>query len=216
MTHSTNYNHPQSDTAVIEKKIDNLQATLEVQKWWENDLVQGLTILSALLGIVAFIPGNTTWRPWLIGGALILLIIAGIKIFWNRNNKTLIFIPNEMQSFWSHAPQPDGRKLTQIGLSGIVTNTSSNQLLYLADIKLLSPRTKRTHSKFIDTVHHNRVDDKDRPIFAGERREFSGHFFVDGFIGTPRKPLTLVILITDNLGNSYKVKFPKLSRAEDR
>ena len=218
----TSTNYPQPDTSGIEKKLDILQNTLGTQKWWENNWVQGLIILGALAGILAmllaFFPSASNFAnqwPWFAVGASVLLALAGLKIYLEQNKKALIFIPDEMQSFWHHAPQPDGRELTQISLRGYVTNTS-RQALFLANIHLISPRTKRTHQRFIFTVHHNAVDSSDRPIMAGERTEFSGHFFADGFLGKPGKPMTIIVSITDNLGKRHKVKFPSLWRAEDR
>ena len=203
-------------TETINKPKDSPKTT---SKWWENTPVQVLVVIGAIAGIlsplITFIPSIANWWPWFAIGACILFVIAAFKIYIKRSNKSLVFIPDEMKSLWHHAPQPDGRKLTQISLSGYVTNTS-NKSLHLADIRLVSPRARRTHQKFIYTVHHNAVDSSDRPIMPSERTEFSGHFFAEGFMGIPNKPMTIVVVITDNLGRRYRVKFPSLWRPEDR
>ena len=204
---STNYF--QQDLANIDKKLDKLQSTLGTPKWWE---ILGLIISVFSLLVSFFVPSTSGWWPLSVIGLCVFLALIYRTI---RKHKPLIFIPDEMQSFWSHAPQPDGRKLTQIKLDGHVTNTSA-QSLYLANISLISPRTDRTHSKFIFTYQQNRLDDSDRPILPWERRGFDGHFFVEGFLGTPGKPMTIVVSITDNLGRRYRVKFPNIRRAEER
>ena len=185
-------------------------------------LIPILFILGAIAGILPFIlsffPSTlaiVAWWPWFTLGAVILFTVAVLKVFSVRKPKALIFIPDEVQSMWHHAPQPDGRKLTQISLKGHVTNTD-NQPLFLPKIDLISPRTKRTHQKFIFTIHNNIVDSENRPIMPKEMTVFDTHFFAEGFLGKPKKPLTIVVSVVDNLGRRYKVKFPKIREAMDR
>lgn len=211
-----------TDVSGIEKKLDKIQDSLPRAKWWENNWVQIPGILGAVASILAlilvFVPpasGISKLWPWFALGAVILFAVATFKIFSAKKPKALIFIPDEIQSMWHHAPQPDGRKLTQIALKGHVTNTS-NQPLFLPNIHLVSPHTKRTHQKLIFTIHNNVVDSENRPIMPKEMTVFDTHFFAEGFLGKPKKPLTIVVSIIDNFGRRYKVKFPKIREATDR
>lgn len=184
---------------------------------WALGVAASVALL--LLGAAAFfVPAvaSISWLPILAAVAVIFLVLASFKTYQERSIKTLVFIPDEMQSFWHHAPQPNGRKLTQIALRGRVTNTSSKPI-YPADIELISPRTKRVVQRNIFTEHEGgRVYGSDNAIAPGKRAGFSAHFFADGFVGTEGRPLTIVVSISDQLGHRHKVKFPNLIRPEDR
>lgn len=191
---------------------------IQKRKWWENDLIQALMVLAAIAGLLAFLQNVviiTVWWTIIVVAVFLIILFVGFKIFRGKDKETLIFIPDEMQSFWHHAPQPDGRKLTQILLNGFVTNIS-NRELFLDDIHLITPRAKKTRQRFIFTVHENAVDSKEKPIFPGEHTEFNGSFFIDEFLGKVCKPMAIVVSITDNLGKRHKVKFHSLWRTGER
>jgi hypothetical protein len=72
------------------------------------------------------------------------------------------------------------------------------------------------HSIIFTQENGGRYFGSDYAIPPGGRSGFSAHFFADGFVGTPGKPLTIVISVSDHFGRWHKVKFPNLIRAEDR
>ncbi|MDE1945354.1 MAG: hypothetical protein KGI78_03595 [Patescibacteria group bacterium] len=192
----------------IEEKL----AALQKGRWWDKGWVQAIFFISAVVGIIGFLfiffPPHTfsfDLAGWLLATvAFVLLVFIAYK---RRPREPLVFIQDDVQSFWHLAPQPDGRRLTQVNLRGHVTNTSSKPL-YLAKIDLISPkgRTRVEPSKFIFTVRDN-VASSDQPIRPGERTGFAGHFFVEGEIGTKGQPLTIRVAITDNLGHVHKITF---------
>jgi hypothetical protein len=195
-----------------------------LQAWERGSLflwALGVGTLSAVVALSVtpiFAPTLTTnsWFPALTVAAVVLLVLAGFKTYQERTIETLVFIADDMQSFWNHAPQPDGRKLTQIALRGRVTN-KSDKPIYPADIELISPRTKRVVQRNIFTEHEGgRVYGSDNAIAPGARAGFSAHFFADSFIGIEGKPLTIVVSIKDQLGHRHKVRFRNLSRPQDR
>ena len=172
--------------------------------------------LFSVLAIVDPALGTLAWTPWCGLALIVLVCLAAFKTYQERTVKTLHFIPDEQQSFWHHAPQPDGRKLTQIALRGRVTNISARPM-YPAAVVLISPRTKRTVHRLIFTEEHGgRFYGDNYAIPPNERTGFSAHFFANGFVGTPGKPLTIVISVSDQYGHWHKVKFPNLLRPDDR
>lgn len=163
---------------------------------------------AALIGAVAaYFTNNPLAFSWLLISSSFLIVLGLGKKYQERTTKTCIFIPDLIGSSWSHAPQPDGRKLTQFGLKGYVTNTTS-QSLYLGKIKLLSPKSVRQHQDFIFTVSNGAVSNA--PLSPGVRTEFNTSFFADGLLGVSGKPLTVKISVCDQFGHWHKVKFDKL------
>jgi hypothetical protein len=207
-------------------------SAVDIAGWFKSatDLWERGSLFLWALAIAAFISlglfstlalvdpalGTLAWTPWFGVATVVLVCLAAFKTYQERTIKTLHFIPDDQQSFWHHAPQVDGRKLTQIALRGRVTNIAA-QPMYPAAVVLRSPRGQRTVHRLIFTEEHGgRYYGSDYAIPAGERTGFSAHFFANGFLGTPGEPLTIVISVSDQFGHWHRVKFPKLTRPEDR
>jgi hypothetical protein len=178
-----------------------------------------LAAMSALMvggAFVFFLPDASqdilTYIPKVAVAAVVLVVFAAAKTLQERGVRTLAFVPNEGQSFWHLAPQKDGRRLTQIALHGVATNTSKGPI-YLADVRLLLPGGKRTNSRHIITQAQNsNLFSSDHAIPAGGRSEFSAHFFVDGFVDEQAAQKTFVIGVSDQVGHWHRVRFPNLRR----
>lgn len=139
-----------------------------------------------------------------------LVVLAAFKTYQERSVKTLVFVMNEGQSFFHLAPQKDGRELTQLALRGRATNTSKVPI-YLVDVRLVSPRGRRTVHKHIFTqAQNNNVFGSDHAIPSGYRAEFSADFFIEGFIGDGTQEQTFVIAVSDQLGYWHKIRLAKL------
>jgi hypothetical protein len=154
-----------------------------------------------VLGVLAFFVPQfvpLSWLPFLAISTCVLAVFGSFKTYQERTVRTLTFTPDLMQSFWDHAPQPDGRKLTQIALRGHVTNITS-QFIYPSVVKLNSPRTKRVVQQIIFTEHPRGNVYGDNALAPGARKGFSVHFFVEGFVGLSGSPLTVIISVGDNL-----------------
>ncbi len=192
--------------------------------WDRGSLILWALALAAVIALgfasafAIFAPefGTLQWTPWCGLAFIIFACLAGAKTYQERTVKTLHFIPDDQQSFWHHAQQPDGRELTQIALRGRVTNLWDRPL-YPAAVRLVSPRGSRAIHRLIFTEEHDgRFYGSDYPIPPGERVGFSAHFFADGFIGTPGKPLSITISVSDQFGHWHNVKIPDLTRPEDK
>src|SRR2546423_15145094 len=136
----TQTNYPQPTIGGIEKK--------EAPKWWESDWIQALGTLGAIASISAplvalFSSASTitSWWPWFAILACILLAPAGFKMYRRRHNKTLIFIADEMQSWWSLAKQPEDSFVSQIALDVQVSNTS-HQPVQILKVRLVRPKAE--------------------------------------------------------------------------
>jgi hypothetical protein len=197
--------------------IDPKKWTDSIHDLWagESFFLLAIGVAALLAGVVAFFLKNTQVASWLFIAAVFFLIVGFFKRYHEQNVRTLVFIPDEIRSFWHHAPQPDGRKLTQFGFRGYVTNVTSKPL-QLGKIKLISPKSKQQHQEFIFTVHDNRVDASHVPLLPSVRTVFDSAFFVDGFFGTSGKPLKVVVSVCDHLGHWHKIKFKKLRDPLDR
>lgn len=121
--------------------------------------------------------------------------------------RALVLLPDEAQSFAHHAPQQDGRKLTQIAVRGWATNTTGTQL-YPTLVRLSRPFSVKATSNFVVTQGAHNMFSRDNPVQPGERREVSAHFFVEGFVGKPGRPMRVVIKVCDNFGRWHPWVFP--------
>jgi hypothetical protein len=121
----------------------------------------------------------------------------------------LILLPDESQSFAHHAPQQDGRKLTQIAVRGWATNTTDTPL-YPTLVRISRPFGLKATSHFIMTQGGGGTFGRDHPVQPQQRREITAHFFVEGFVGKPGRPLRVVIKVCDNLGRWHPWVFPTL------
>jgi hypothetical protein len=124
-------------------------------------------------------------------------------------HRALVLLPNEAQSFAHHAPQQDGRKLTQIAVRGWATNTT-NTALYPTLVRLSRPFGVKATSNFIITQGPGGMFSHEHPVQPGGRRAISAHFFVEGFVGKPGRPLRVVIKVCDNFGRWHPWVFPTL------
>lgn len=194
-----------------------------LQIWERGSLFLWALATAALLALLALVgfsifkpaPGIATLMLWVSIGFVVLVVLAGFKTYQERTVRTLVFVIDDMQSFWHHAPQPDGRELTQIALRGRVTNVTK-QPIYPTEIRLLSPCKGRVRQKNIFTEHEGgRVYGSDNAVGPGTRAGFSAHFFVDGFLGKSGKPMTIVVSISDQLGHWHRVTFRDLRAPED-
>ncbi|THD60776.1 hypothetical protein [Phenylobacterium sp.] len=167
----------------------------------------GVLSLSLGLYLPDFHPG--AWPVWVLALGLGCLILALFKTYQERTIKTLVFFPNIQQSFWHHAPQTDGRKLTQIALRGRMTNVS-NQPIYPSEVKLVRPRSRVEHKILMTQEQGGPTYSSNFAVPPGDRGQFSAHFFVDGFVGAPPKPYTVVISVCDQLGHWHRVRFVNL------
>lgn len=181
-----------------------------IQLWGgESIFILALGVATLLAGITAFLLKNTRAASWSFVLSVFFLALSLFKKYQENNKKTCVFIPDEVRSFWHHAPQPDGRELTQFGLKGSVTNTTDHPL-HLCKIKLLSPKSKRQYQEFIFTVHNNRVDTGEMPLVPNTRTDFDTCFFAEGLLGKKGKSLSTVVSVCDQFGNWHKIKFSKL------
>lgn len=181
-----------------------------LQLWGGGSLlILGIGIGGTLASLASYLAGNFQAASWIFSLSVFILVVGFFKIYQERHVHTCVFIPDNIQSLWHHAPQPDGRKLTQFVLKGFVTN-ATNRPIHLGKIKLLSPWTEHQHQEFIFTVHNNRVDSNDTPLMPGVRSEFSTCIFADGFLGTSGKPVTVKISVCDQFGHWHKVQFDRL------
>jgi hypothetical protein len=148
--------------------------------------------------------------PQIAVGSAALVVLAAFKTYQERSVRTLVFVTNVGQSFFHLAPQNDGRELTQVALRGRATNTSTAPI-YLADVRLVSPRGRRTVHKHIFTqAQNNSMFGSDHVIPSGHRAELSADFFIEGFVGDGTQEQTFVIAVSDQLGHWHRVRFAKL------
>lgn len=184
---------------------------------WALGVASLLTTL--ILALAAYLrPDLDTlhWLPAAVIATAVFFVLAAFKTYQERTYRTLVFIPDDAQSFWSHAPQPNGRKLTQIALRARATNISG-QPIYPSDVRLLSPRPKRVVQRLIFTEQETgRTYGSNNAISPGSRGNISAHFFADGFVGEEGKPLTIVVSVSDQLGHWHKVRFQNLPSAAGR
>jgi hypothetical protein len=172
-------------------------------------LFAGLAMTGAIYYRVA--PLKPELAAAFIIGCGALAIVAGFKRHQERSIVSLALVPNAAQSFWHHTPQQDGRKLTQIALSGWATNCTDRPL-YPSLVRNTSPFGTKTESEFVITQGpDNRTFGSAHPVQPGDRREISAHFFAKGFIGRQDHPLRVVVSVCDNLGRWHKWVFPQLT-----
>lgn len=124
-------------------------------------------------------------------------------------SRALVLLPDESQSFAHHAPQQDGRKLTQIAVRGWATNTTDTAL-YPTLVRLSRPFGAKATSNFIITQGAGDMFSSENPVLPGARRKLSAHFFLKGFVGKPGRPLRVVIKVCDNFGRWHRWVFPAL------
>jgi hypothetical protein len=96
-----------------------------------------------------------------------------------------------------------------------VTNITT-QFIYPSVVKLNSPRTKRVVQQIIFTEHPRGRVYGDNAVAPGARKGFDVNFVVEGFVGVPGKPLTVIFSVGDQFGHWHKVKFPNLRSPKDR
>ena len=140
---------------------------------------------------------------------LVFVVLAAFKTWHEKNIRTLVFFPNEARSFWNHAPQPNGQRLTQIALHGRITNVSS-QPIYPTEVRLVRPRSRTVQRNIFTESGSGRVYGSNFAIAPAGRSQFSAHFFADGLVGRAGRPLTVVIEVSDQLGHWHRVTFPDL------
>ncbi len=175
-----------------------------------------IAALSALLVIGALADFTPTFAapllpnmPSLAVAIVVLIVFAGFKTYQESNVRTLALVPNSGQSFWSPAPQKDGRELTQIALRGSVTNITE-EAIYLTDVKLVSPRGRRALQKHADVGQPGSMFSPESFVPAKGRADYSAHFFVEGFIGQKGEERTIVIAVSDQFGHWHRVRYPNL------
>jgi hypothetical protein len=130
--------------------------------------------------------------------AFICAVLGIFKKHQENTIRTLVFVPNDTDSFWHPVLQTDGRKFTQIRLCGRVTNIHT-QPICLTAIQLISPKKCKVVEKNIYPNKH--------AIFSSSWTEFDSNFFIENLIGKLGKPLSIIVSITDQIGNSHKVKY---------
>jgi hypothetical protein len=99
--------------------------------------------VAALTGSPSFIQANNLASPWLLLASIIFAALAALKHYQERTIQTVRLVPNEVQSYYHKAVQPDGRVNTQIVIDMQVFNISDKSI-WLPDVKLLRPKSHAT------------------------------------------------------------------------
>jgi hypothetical protein len=141
--------------ATIAKSFSGLAASI-----WKNGALllwslatSCVAILLALVGAAKLGLGDapamlTAFGTYLALACIAFGVFASFKSYAEREKPALSIIPNERQSFWHHAVQPDGRTMTQIQLRFQVTNQSKSAVK-LSAVRLLHPKLVMNRSSLI-------------------------------------------------------------------
>ena len=125
--------------------LDPTKAATEVWRLWEREsfLLWAFLAVGAFIGFVtlAFVePSNPTLLLLLVA-SIIFTMFAVLK----RTIQTVRLVPNEVQSYYHVARQPNGMMNTQIVIDLRVFNISEKSI-WLPNVKLLRPKSHATVS----------------------------------------------------------------------
>ncbi len=120
--------------------LDPAKAATEVWRLWERGsfLLWAFLAVGTFIGFVtlAFVQPNNQALLWLLAAWITFTIFAVLK----RTIQTVRLVPNEVQSYYHGARQPDGRMNTQIVIDMQVFNISDKSI-WLPNVKLPRPKS---------------------------------------------------------------------------
>jgi hypothetical protein len=174
--------------------FDPAKASAEIARLWDRGSLLlwafaigtfvGFVVLAAiaLTGSPPFVEANKTASPWLLLASIMFATFAVLKQYQERTIQTVRLVPNEAQSFYHRAVQPDGSVNTQIDIRMEVFNISDKSI-WLPSLKLLRPKSYAP-------VLYNAVTLKEQSsryhgpyeLPPGVRTNGSAHFMIQGVL----------------------------------
>jgi hypothetical protein len=139
----------------------------------------------------------------LVVGGLALIVCASFKTYAEREKPALSFVPNERQSFWRPAAQPDGR--TQLALRYQVTNFSESSVM-LSALRLYRPWVRRDRISY--EMHMTKHPGLGVEVTPNSLTYEAATVLIERRVGRKGKPMRVVIGLQDNAGRWHKVVFP--------
>jgi hypothetical protein len=145
-------------------------------------------------------------------GSLTLLVFALFKTYAERPKPILSLLPDERQSFWSHARQPDGRILTTVVFRFQVTNFSKGSVM-LSAVRLRRPWVRRRailDAMLLIQQPNGSTGGFKNPIMPNSLTYGSGCITIAHPVGRPGKEMRVVVTLQDHAGRWHKLIFPHM------
>jgi hypothetical protein len=174
----------------------------------------GFIVLAAiaLTGSPTFVEANKTASPWLLLASIIFAALAALKHYQERTIQTVRLVPDEVQSYYHGARQPNGMINTQIVIDMQVFNISDKSI-WLPKVKLLRPKS---HAKVLTKMVI--VKEQSNPYHGqyglppGANTHGSVVFMIQGDLTDQIAHGGVRVCIEDQFGHRHELNLPNLRK----
>jgi hypothetical protein len=203
--------------------LDPAKAVAEITKLWERGsfllwalaigTFAGFLVLAAiaLTGSPPFVQANNLASPWLLLASTGLAALAAFKHYQERSTQTVRLVPNEVQSSYHAAKQPNGMMNTQIIIDMQVFNISDKSI-WLPNVKLLRPKSPwMALSKVVTLREQSSAYHGTYELPPGAKTNGSVHFMIQGDLTDQIARRGVKLCIEDQFGHKHKLNLPNLT-----
>jgi hypothetical protein len=136
--------------------------------------------------------GKDLWEQYgliLTVAATAAWVLTPIKYLAEKQNRLVVFIPDEQQSFWHHVPQPDGKVNTQFAFQFYITNMTEGPF-HPSRVRISWPwiHSDRILTSLIATKHpRGELFSRDFAVRSHGRQPCSADLMVIGAVGGAKR-----------------------------